>query len=598
MLDHQAARRVRQGAYATVALVLAWTGLARAQSVDTTTQGADASHRNAWAGTGLRPPLEAAFSVPFSPASTPLVTGGRIVAQRDGQVAAFDAATGAQVWALPVPSGPVDLATDGTRVFLALPTGVAAVYLASGTLAWTAPGAAATGVVVAGNRVLAGTGTDVVAYATDNGGVAWRSPVVMAGARPAVVGDRVYVVGRCSAAALSVSDGTPLWSSGTCTTDTGARTVAAGSLVWGEDAALYSAADGTRVTPGPGPATAGAGVVLGNPLPRPPATLTAGDAGTFLGRWTWTPPLSGVIAQRPVVIDGGVYAVVNTGGADGAYVAALDPATGRERWSGFLPTAGAPSAPLAAGPNLLAVPVGTGIDVLRNAPVGLLGVEATLPSNVVAAGSDTVISGKVGSAGHGLVGPRAVGLQADVFPFDGDYRTAGFAVAGRAGFSFTTPVARNTRFRIAAEGIFYAPTTVYAQPRLKVAYKSTGKALVVRATLRVAAARGLKRGGRVAVYRLKPGVRTAARLGAGRSRSNGVAHFTVHIPATLKRTDRVLTCLRGTSRQGFGPANALDRHCGDKRVTFPAAASAALRAIRAAPTALRSFRFPEASQRG
>ena len=583
MLDHQAARRLRQGAYAACALALACAGIARAQSPDTTTLGGDAAHRNLWAGTGLRPPLDLAWQVAADPVQAPIVVSGRVVVQTAAAVSALDAATGTTLWSVPLTGGPADLASDGGRVFLASPAGVVALDLGDGRLLWRAPGTGASGPVAADGRVYVGTASgDVVARDASSGLVLWTADTRIAGARPAVAGSRVYVVGHCRATALNTLTGLPVWTTGSCGDDAGVRTVVAGAFAWGEDAALYLASDGTRVSPGPSPGTAGGGLVFANPLAAPTTALAAGDAGTFALRWTWKPPLPGVLAARPAVVDGSVFQLVDTKGPDGLYLAALDPGTGLEQWSGFLPLPDPPAAltpatttAIAAGPGILVVPVPGGLAALRNAPTGPVGVEATLPRNVVAAGADTVITGKISSAGHGLVGPRAVALQADPFPFEGGYVPAGFIVAGRSGFSFTARVARNTRFRIAADGVFYPPTAVYALPSLSVSYKRTARKRIVRARLRIAAARGLRRaGGRVAVYRLKRRGRVATRLGAGRSASSGIARFTVRIPASLKRSDRIFTCLRGASRQGFGVANAIDRRCTDRRIRLPTASTA------------------------
>ncbi len=581
MLDHQAARRVRQGAYAACALVLACAATARAQSADTTTLGGDAAHRNLWAGTGLRPPLDLAWQVAADPVSAPLVTTGRVIVQTADAVLALDAATGTQLWSAPLTGGPAELAADGARVILALPTGVAALSLADGHVLWSSPGVAATGPVLAGSRLYVGTASgQVVARDPGTGLVQWQASTGIAGARPAVDGTRVYVAGTCRAAALMPLTGLPLWTAGSCPSDTGLRTLLAGAFVWAEDGPLYLASDGSRLSPGPSPATAGGGVLFGNPIATPAAALAAGDAGTFALRWTWRPPLPGRLAVRPAVVDDSVFQLVDTGGAEGLYLSALAPATGVEQWSGFLPSDGAltpaTTSAVAAGPGILVVPIPGGLAGLVNAPPGPLGVEATLPRNVVVAGSDTVVSGKVSSGGHGLVGPRAVALQADPYPFEGTYVPAGFTIAGRSGFSFTTPVRRNTRLRLAADGVVYPPTDVYAQPALRVLYKRTARKRVVRATLRVAAADGLRRaGGRVGVYRLRRRARVAQRLGAGTSASSGIARFTVRIPARLKRSDRVFTCLRRASRQGFGVANAIDRRCGARRIRLPAATTSA-----------------------
>ncbi len=177
------------------------------------------------------------------------------------------------------------------------------------------------------------------------------------------------------------------------------------------------------------------------------------------------------------------------------------------------------------------------------------------------------ITGKVVSDGHGLVGPRAVYLQADPFPFGArGYKTVGGSVSRRTGFGVATAVTRNTRLRLVSDGVVYPPAKVYAVPPISVKYKATDEDLVVLATLRIGRTKGLRRAGRVGLYRLKDGSTTAERIGVGRTRANGVARFMVAIPPDLTRGDRVVPCLRGGSRRGFGAPNALDRGCGAKTI--------------------------------
>ena len=231
---------------------------------------------------------------------------------------------------------------------------------------------------------------------------------------------------------------------------------------------------------------------------------------------------------------------------------------------------------VAVAPGLLLVPTPSGLAALRNAVEGPLSLRATFPRNVVATGDNVPITGKVVSDGHGLVGPRAVYLQADPFPFGArGYKTVGGTASGREGFEVETTVTRNTRLRLVADGVVYPPAKVFAVPRISVRYKATNQDLVVLATLRIAKAKGLRRAGRVALYRLKDGSTTAERIGTGRTRVNGVAKFPVTIPPDLSREDRVVPCLRGGSRRGFGAPNAIDRACGRKTIEVVQAASSA-----------------------
>jgi hypothetical protein len=286
---------------------------------------------------------------------------------------------------------------------------------------------------------------------------------------------------------------------------------------------------------------------------------------------------------RPAAVDGLIWQVTASQ-AEGMTLSALDAATGKRRWGGYLPGTGivAPgiATAVAAVPGGLLVPAGDGrLTVLTNAQGGPLGVRGQLPANVVAAGSDTQITGElVETAESGLVGPRRVVLQADRFPFGGGYRRVARQRAGRDGFAFVAGVVRNTRFRVRADGVNSRATAVYAEPRLLVDYSRTGRRLIVDATLRVVPTRGLDtQGARVALYRLRAGGGAAKRIGRGRVSSDGAALFPVRIPPDLKRTDQILSCLRGASRQGFGYPDVLDRHCGERRIAIAAQASSLAR---------------------
>jgi outer membrane protein assembly factor BamB len=599
MLDHQAARRLRQGAHAACALIgaaLACAAPARAQGIpvvsppatpppapgaETPFLGGDAAHRNFWQGTGLRPPLELAWQADATPAAAPVAVGSRVVVASANVLTAYDAGNGTPVWNVAL-DAPVELATDGTRVFLASGSGVAARSLADGELVWDRPGPAATGPTAADGRLVVGSaGGGIVAYNAVSGTQAWSAPTAIAGARPAIAGSRVYVTGRCSAAAVSATTGLPIWTAGSCLADTGTRTLLGGPFVLAEDAGMYAAADGTIVTPGPAPGTIGAGVLFLSPLPAEQRELEAIDAGSFRRRWTWTPPLPGRLLLRPAAVDESIWQVVDAGD-EGLVLAAINAGTGAERWTGFLPVGDGQgelvpevTSAVAALPGLLLVPTdGGGLAALRNAPSGPLGVTATVPRNVYAAGANTKITGTLTGNGHGLVGPRRVVLEADTFPFGRQFETEAATTSGRGGFSFPVTIARNTRYRFQADGVTYPPTTIYAEPALTVTYAHTSRRRVVQATLRVAQAEGLRRrGARVGIYRRKPGARVLTRLGRGVTQRGGVAVFRVRIPRSLPRTDRIYTCMRGASRQGFGFPDVLDRHCGNRRIALPAQAA-------------------------
>ena len=498
------------------------------------TLGGDAAHRNEWAGTGLRPPLELAWLAPASAVQAAVAVGSRVVVETATEVVALNASDGSRQWAVPI-TAPVELAADGSRVYLAGPAGVVALDAATGRAQWGDPDAGSTGPVVVNGVLLTGNAAGaVVARQGSSGAVLWRTPVGIIGARPAAAGLRVYASGACRGASLDVTLGTVQWQAG-CAQDAGTRTLLTGAVVIGEDGPAFLASDGTMIAPSGGPGTVGAGLLFANPIGNPAGALQARDAGTFAPRWTWKPPLPGVTFLRPAVVDGIVWEVAATADA-GLVLGALDGATGAERWTGFLPGDGA-YAPVTDVrrrrlPGLLLVPTVSGLAALRNAVEGPLSLRATFPRNVVATGDNVPITGKVVSDGHGLVGPRAVYLQADPFPFGArGYRTVGGSVSRRKGFEVATTVTRNTRLRLVADGVVYPPAKVFAVPRISVKYKATDEDLVVLATLRIAKAKGLRRAGRVALYRLKDGSTTAERIGVGRTRANGVGEVPRRHPA-------------------------------------------------------------------
>ncbi len=594
MLDHKAARRLRQGAHAAGALIAAMLVCAApaaaqveipiisppvvpppAPGPETSTLGGDAAHRNGWLTVGLRPPLEVAWKVDALPAVAPLAVGTRVIVESENALTAYNATDGDTLWNVPLQE-PGELATDGERVFVATASGLLAVSAATGEPAWESPGPASSGPTVADGRVIVGTAPGTVtAYDTETGAEEWSVPTGISDARPAVSGNRAFVTGRCSATAIATTTGLPIWSHG-CAADTGTRTLLGGHYAFGEDAGIYDADDGTLLAEGQAPGTIGSGVVIRSPLGAETRSLDALDAGGFRPRWSWQPPLPGRMLLRPAAVDANVWQVVDTD-TDGLLLGAIDAGTGAERWSGFLPV-GSGNSELVPGvatavatmPGLLLVPIdGGGLAALRNAEAGPLSVRRTSTRKVYLAGARALIKGRLRSRDHGLVGPRPVRLEADVFPFDGVYEVVGSVTAGRSGFSFSVPIARNARYRFVAEGVAHRPTTIYAEPKLSVVYARTARPHVVRATLRIAATPGLRRGGvRVGVYRRRAGTRTLTRLGRGVADFGGTATFNVRIPRRLGRTDRILTCMRGASRQGFGFPDVLDRRCGASRVAL------------------------------
>lgn len=582
------------GAAAQVSVSLLPPGVVApgAPGPESPTLGGDAAHRSAWTGAGLRPPFEVAWQTEAEPIFAAVAAGGRVTYQTDDAIVAREAATGKELWRVPLGERPAELATDGGRVYVLAGTGVVALDSSTGALRWAiqAP-SGAVGPVVAGGRLFLGsvTGGRVAAFQASTGQALWGTTVGIDRSRPAVSGDRLYVTGTCRAAALNATTGAVIWSTSTCTPgvgDGGTRTILTGQAVLSEDFALYAASDGTRISSGAAPGTVGGGVTFRSPLLTPAATaLVASDAVTGATRWTFSqpriPPGDPVTLRlRAAVVDDLVFQALDTG-SNGLLLAALDVNTGAGRWSGFLPGAGTlsfgPTTAIAVSPGLLVIPSARGgLVALRNAPEGPLGLTATLPKNVVVARERTVVSGRLISNGHGLIGPRNVRLEADPFPFGDGYEAVATTIPGRTGrFSFPSRVNRNTRFRLVADSVT-PPTVVYARPVLSARYGETSRRRVVQATLRIRSERGFNRAGTVAIYRLKRGTTVLQRVGTGRSSRSGTARFDVTIPADLTRSDKIVPCLRSASRRGFGPPNVLDRSCGSARIEVEAASAARL----------------------
>jgi outer membrane protein assembly factor BamB len=149
---------------------------------------------------------------------------GRIyVANYDGDVRAFDPATGNEVWSMTLPGidassgagiSSMPTAKDG-RVYVVSPTKVFAVAEANGALLWTTPvsgGGMKSAPAVSGGAVYVSVGgLDVYKLSAADGSQLWRtlygSGGVLGGTTPVVFGDKVYarfgVPGFAQSGALS-----------------------------------------------------------------------------------------------------------------------------------------------------------------------------------------------------------------------------------------------------------------------------------------------------------------------------------------------------------------------------------------------------------
>jgi len=271
--------------------------------------------------------------------------GGRVFSlDYDGQLRAFDAATGGSVWTTQLP---------GQSAFTSAPT-------------------ASNGTLYTGG---AGSGGTLYAVDETTGAVKWTAPVANGDeSSPVVTSTAVYVSYACEQAyAFDPASGALLWHHTSSCEGGGGRTpVLAGGRLWVRDPVLGNVeldpGTGSAVgsfAAGPAPAfSSGAGYFLSGGVLTAQSLSGGGASWTFSG--------DGQLDSAPLVANGVVY----EGSASGTLFA-LSALTGAVLWSGPV---GAPvpapdeqnvSQPLtglAIGQGTLLVPTGTGVVAFTGTP--------------------------------------------------------------------------------------------------------------------------------------------------------------------------------------------------------------------------------------
>jgi outer membrane protein assembly factor BamB len=339
----------------------------------------------------LTPPLTRAWSVDFgggvSLVSYPLIADGRVFvttspsdeAPGTSTLRALDLGTGTVMW------GPIDLgenqwanaAYDDGRVYVAVSKCVLTAFeAATGATVWakqlpgqsacSSPPTAAGGMVYLSGDDVGGTlhGID-----GSTGAEVWSVPELLGGdvSSPALSADAVFVDYACvQAYAFSRTDGTPIWRhDGTCNGPGGATPALWQGRLWTRDASpvspnnlLLDATSGAEL------GSFSASVIPAFADQRgffltDDGTLQALDLTTSTPLWSFTG--DGGLVSAPVVVNGVVYV-----GSSSGQLYALDPTTGTVAWSDTLPwgvsrsneSGVAPVAGLGAGGNALVVPAG------------------------------------------------------------------------------------------------------------------------------------------------------------------------------------------------------------------------------------------------
>jgi outer membrane protein assembly factor BamB len=379
-------------------------GAAAAPATSTTdtalTYQVDTSHDGDPRDDTLVPPLQQAWTVSLpDPASYPLIADGRVfVTVNHWQIAqvelyAFDLKTGSSLW------GPVSLgsninwanaAYDSGRVFTVNFNGqMQAFDAASGALQWTtqlpnqyvftSPPAIANGLVYTQG---AGSGGTVYAVRETDGSLAWTAPVDVGDhSSPAISSTGLYVSSACAETYdLNPMSGAQLWHFTTSCTGGGGRTpvLAGGKLYvrdWVVGNVVLDPATGAQLgtfAAGPAPAFSDTlGFFLNG------TTLTGVQLASGGTLWTFTG--DGSLTTAPLFVGDSVYV-----GSSAGNLYALDPVSGAQQWTANLGAgipapdehnASTPLTGMGAGLGYLVVPAG-------NSLVALTGQETLAPGMV------------------------------------------------------------------------------------------------------------------------------------------------------------------------------------------------------------------------
>jgi outer membrane protein assembly factor BamB len=564
---------------------------------DWPSQLGDASARR-WSGdSSVRPPFELRWRASFGEltARVLLVSGGTVVAgvgeDNTGhihRVEAFDAATGARLWELPV-SGLSDgsIVIAAGRVVLGGGDRITRGYdLRSGAEVWSVETGSAYTLTPSGDDVFfwssswdGGTrSAALVALDAAAGGIRWRAPEESPSGtygRILVSGDRLFHPLDCSTYAYDRRDGAELWSqSEGCSGGGQTNTALAGTNVIAYRSVL-DMGDGRRLPDAlPPPGVIAGGRVIGG---AGEDSVHAVELGT--NRELWRRRLPDTRSPAVATVAGDLAFV---GGDYGMFV--LDAATGHELWSGSV----ADGHPAVAAGGLLLVRQEHGLVALG--PVAGNPPEVTLRPRfgVIEYGRRLRLKATIGYGRDVRLGVPAT-LLADPYPF-GALRARRSAVATRFGeAAFVERPSRATAYRVDAQGGRSRTVVAVVVPRFRVRIlRESPSSALVRVTVRVPR-RVRARGRTIGIYHLRRARRTYVRLGSARlrgGRGRYAATFTVRRPR-LRGRDVVLPCVRGLVRYGLGIGDRFERRCGAARIRNRAAARAA--------RASRGTRWPPAT---
>lgn len=256
--------------------------------------------------------------------SSPVAVDGTVYAGgNNGDVYAFNAATGHVDWHYVSPPGESGLTVAGGTVYVGSAGGMYALSAATGHVRWSyGSGSAGSGPVVADGTVyIVDASGNVHALNAATGHVDWSHSITYAGTGLSVANGLVYV--------SSIGDIGYVY----------ALNAATGDLAWS-----FKTLDARESVP-----TVVDGIVYvgcGNGMGSN-GTVFALDAATGKLRWSFTTGLAGnvqpPVESSPAVANGTVYV-----GSDYGAVYALDAATGHLRWSS-LTQGGVVSSPVVAG---------------------------------------------------------------------------------------------------------------------------------------------------------------------------------------------------------------------------------------------------------
>lgn len=517
----------------------------------------------------------------------PIVHDGRVFVTGDDGLYALDAATGGRLWTVPGVLGRVS-ATRG-QVFHRSGTDVVARDAATGTVNWAAPGPEGNfngfEPVADGDRVFVG-GSDITAYEASSGFELWTHTLGSpSGGLPASDGERVFFnLPFEETTARQRDTGARLWlAGGGGDSSDGVPAVVADGRVWGERQ-VVDAATGLR----PAPWTGGMPVVAGNTIVTVDReNLVARD---LEGRGLWQVVLRSRFGDRrfatqPLVVGSAVYVRV-----DDERLSGYDLATGREVFRSFsrssedessdFPAAGLG---LAAGGDRLVVPfpdklvaygpgadtAGVDLDPWRRRSAVSVSLSRRKPVDF---GDRTTLRAGYKRTVGGEPSDSELLVEADPFPFDGRWQTAGNVRNGFDGYEATVRPERNTRYRIRYTGVdpdaLSRPRTLLVDLPFRVKYRYLSRTRLRARPQLTAPAEVVRRGRKVAFYFFRRAERRSTLLDVVRLRrgdkTEARGETVLKVPRSFGRKDVVFGCVIERRDDGFGEFGPRQRSCGNR----------------------------------